>query len=171
VASIILKWKKFGTIKTLPRAGHLAKLSNRERRALGMEVTKNPMVTLTELQTSSVEMGEPFRRTTISAALHKSDLYVIVAKQKPPLSKWHMTARLEFAKRHLKYSQTMRNKILWSDGTLWPECQTSSLEETKHRSSPGQYHPYGVAWCRDVFLVAGTGRLVRIERMMNGAKS
>ena len=29
IASIILKWKKFGTTKTLPRAGHLAKLSNR----------------------------------------------------------------------------------------------------------------------------------------------
>ena len=49
VASIILKWKKFGTTKTLPRAGHPAKLSNRESRALVREVTKNPMVTLTEL--------------------------------------------------------------------------------------------------------------------------
>ena len=44
VASIILKWKKFGTIKTLLRAGHPAKLSN-QRRALVREVTKNPMVT------------------------------------------------------------------------------------------------------------------------------
>ena len=38
VASNILKWKKFGTTKTRPRAGRLVK-----------EVTKNPMVTLTEL--------------------------------------------------------------------------------------------------------------------------
>ena len=59
VASIILKWKMFGTTKTRPRAGSLAKLSNRERSALVKEVTKNPMVTLTELQISSVEMGEP----------------------------------------------------------------------------------------------------------------
>ena len=56
VASIILKWKKFGTTKTLPRDGHPAKLSNRRRRALVVEVTKNPMVTLTELQSSSVEI-------------------------------------------------------------------------------------------------------------------
>ena len=49
VASIILKWKKFGTTKTLPGAGRLDKLSNRWRRALVREVTKNPMVTLTEL--------------------------------------------------------------------------------------------------------------------------
>ena len=56
VASNILKWKKFGTTKTLPRDGHPANLSNRGRRALVGEVTKNPMVTLTELQSSSVEI-------------------------------------------------------------------------------------------------------------------
>jgi hypothetical protein len=59
VASIILKWKKFGTTKTLPRAGRPTKLSNRGRRVLVREVIKNPMVTLTELLSSSVEMGEP----------------------------------------------------------------------------------------------------------------
>ena len=46
VASIILKWKTFGTTRTLPRAGSPAKLSNQGRRALVREVTKNPMVTL-----------------------------------------------------------------------------------------------------------------------------
>jgi hypothetical protein len=40
VASIILKWKKFGTTKTFPRAGCPAKLSNRGRRALVREVTR-----------------------------------------------------------------------------------------------------------------------------------
>jgi hypothetical protein len=49
VASIILKWKQFGTTKTLPKDGRQAKLSNRGRTALVREVTKNTMVTLTEL--------------------------------------------------------------------------------------------------------------------------
>ena len=49
VASIILKWKKFGTTKTLPKAGRSVKLSNRERIDLVRKVTKNPMVTVTEL--------------------------------------------------------------------------------------------------------------------------
>ena len=48
VASI-LKWKKFGTTKSLPRAGRPAKLNSRGRRALIREETKNPMVILTEL--------------------------------------------------------------------------------------------------------------------------
>jgi hypothetical protein len=45
VASIILKCKKFGTTKTIPRASHLAKLSDQGKGALVREVTKNPMVT------------------------------------------------------------------------------------------------------------------------------
>ncbi|KAK3525779.1 hypothetical protein QTP70_007541 [Hemibagrus guttatus] len=45
VASIICKWKKFGTTRTLPRAGLPAKLSD-QGRALVREVTKNQMVTL-----------------------------------------------------------------------------------------------------------------------------
>jgi hypothetical protein len=49
VASIILKWMKFGTTKALPRAGCPAKLSNRGRRVLVREVTKIPMLTLTDL--------------------------------------------------------------------------------------------------------------------------
>jgi hypothetical protein len=82
----------------------------------GEKVTKNPMVTLIELQSSSVEMGEPSRRTTISAALHQSGLYGRVARQKPLLSERHMTGHL-FAKGHLRDSQTMRNNILGSDET------------------------------------------------------
>ena len=107
VAFIILKWKKFVTTKTLPRAGCPSKLSNQGRSALVKEVTKS----------SSVEMGEPSRRTTISAALHQSGLYSRVDRRKPLLSKRHMTARLKFAKKHLNDSQNMRNKILWSDET------------------------------------------------------
>ena len=53
---------------------------------------------LWQFRSSSVEMGEPSRRTTITAALHQSGLYGRVAR----LSKRHMTACLEFAKRHLR---------------------------------------------------------------------
>jgi hypothetical protein len=69
-------------------------------RALVGEVNQKPM----ELHSSSVEMGEPSRRTTIFAALHQSGLYGRVARWKPFLSKRHMTPRLEFANRHLKNS-------------------------------------------------------------------
>ena len=92
--------------------------NNRGRRVLVRQVTKNLMVTLTELQSSSVEMGEHSRRTTISAALHQSGLYGRVARQKPLVSKRHMTAHLEFAKRQLKDSDhEKQDSGLWSDET------------------------------------------------------
>jgi hypothetical protein len=60
----------------------------------------------------------------------------------------------------------MRNKILWADETkrtLWPEFQASSLEETWRKCG-------GSIMLLGCFSVAGTGRLVRIEAKMNGAK-
>uniref|UniRef100_A0AAZ3QFM7 Transposase Tc1-like domain-containing protein n=1 Tax=Oncorhynchus tshawytscha TaxID=74940 RepID=A0AAZ3QFM7_ONCTS len=157
VASIILKWKKFGTTKTLLPA----QLCNRGRRALVREVTKNPMVTLTELHSSSVEMGEPSRRTTISAALHQSGLYGRVARRKPLLSE-----------KHLKDSQTMRNKILWSVET---KIELFGLNAKRHvwrkpGTIPTVKHGGGSIMLWGCFTVAGTVTLVRIEEKMNGAK-
>ncbi|KAG2467943.1 TCB1 transposase, partial [Polypterus senegalus] len=174
VASIIHKWKKFETTRTLPRAGRPSKLSDRGRRALFREMTKNPMVTLSGLQRSSVERREPSRRTTISAAIHQSGLYGRVARRKPLVSKRHMAACLEFAKRHLMDSQTMRNKILWSDETniglfgvnarrhIWRKPgtahhQANTIPTVKHGG--GSIMLWG----------AGTGRLVRIKGKMTAA--
>ncbi|KAK3540002.1 hypothetical protein QTP70_022799, partial [Hemibagrus guttatus] len=56
-------------------SGPPAKPSDRGRRALVRKVTKNPMVTLKELQRFSMVRGEPSRRTTITAGLHQSGLY------------------------------------------------------------------------------------------------
>ncbi|KAK3550784.1 hypothetical protein QTP70_005464 [Hemibagrus guttatus] len=121
---------------------------------------------------------EPSRRTTISAALHQSGLYARVTRQKTFLSKRHMTAHLEFAKRHLKDSQTMRNKILWSDETkielfglngkrhVWRKPGTAHhLANTIHTVK----HGGGSIMLWGCFSAAGTGRLVRMEGKMNSA--
>ena len=63
VASIILKWKKFRTTKTLPRAGRPAKLTNRGEKCLGQGDDQEPDG---HSDRASVEMGEPSRWTTIS---------------------------------------------------------------------------------------------------------
>ena len=78
VSSIIRKWKEDGTTKTLPRADSPTKLSNRARRTLVREVTKNPMTTLTELQSSFAKIGEPAGRTTVSAAFQISFVFGLV---------------------------------------------------------------------------------------------
>ncbi|KAG2458162.1 TC1A transposase, partial [Polypterus senegalus] len=178
VASITRKWKKSEITRTFPRAGRPSKLSDRVRRALVREVTKNPVVILSELQRSSVERGEPSRRTTVSAAVHQSGLYSRVARRKPLLSKRHVAARLEFAKRHLKDSQTMRNKILWSDETkielfgVNARCHVWRKPGTAHHQAntiPTVKHGGGSIMLWGCFIVAGTGRLVRIKGKMTAA--
>lgn len=67
-------------------AGSLLK-SDHVRRASVREVTNNPMVTLSELQSSSAESGEPSRRTTTSEASHQSGPDGSMARQKPLLCK------------------------------------------------------------------------------------
>ncbi|KAI3356677.1 hypothetical protein L3Q82_003364 [Scortum barcoo] len=75
VASISINGRSSETPGLFLELAGLSKLSDRGKRALVREVTKNPMVTLSELQRTSVERGEPSRRTTISAAIHQSGLY------------------------------------------------------------------------------------------------
>ena len=146
VASIILKWKKFGTTRTLPRPGRPAKLSNRGRRALVREVKKNPKITVAELQRCSREMGESSTKSTITTALHQSGLYGRVARRKPLLSARHMKARIEFAKKHMKDSQTMRNKILWSDETKIELFGVNSKRYVWRNPGTAQYNPNSETW-------------------------
>uniref|UniRef100_A0A673WVA6 Homer scaffold protein 2 n=1 Tax=Salmo trutta TaxID=8032 RepID=A0A673WVA6_SALTR len=88
-----------------------------ENDKLKTTVEQRPFAMRLEIELRCILVSnEPSRRTTIITALHQSGLYGWVARQKPLLSKRHMTAHLEFAKMHLK-TQTLKNKILWSDET------------------------------------------------------
>ena len=81
------------------------------------------------------------------------------------------TAHMEFATRHLKDSQAMRSKILWSDET---KIELFGLNAKRHVwRKPGTIltvkHGGGIMlWgCNSA---VGTGRLDRIEGKMYGAK-
>lgn len=44
VQQIVYKWRKFSTVATLPRSGHLVKMTVRAQRKMLNEVKKNPTV-------------------------------------------------------------------------------------------------------------------------------
>ena len=90
-----------------------------------------------------------------------------------------MTARLEFAERHVKDSESMRKKSLWSDETkielfgLNVKCYVWWKPCTAHQPSntiPTVKHGGGSIMLWGCFSVAGIGRLVRMSGTMNGAK-
>ena len=110
------------------------------------------MVTLTELQSSSVKIN-----------LSEGQLSLQHSTNQAFMVEWpdgsHSSVNLEFAKRHLKDSQTMRNKILWSYET---KIELISLNTKRHVwSKPGtiptvKHGGYSIMlW--GCFSVAGTG--------------
>ncbi len=136
------------------------------------EVKKNPKITVAELQRCIREMGESCRKSTITAALHQSGLYGRVARRKPLLSARHMKARMEFAKKHLKDSKMVTNKILWSDETkielFGPNSKRYVWRKpgTAHHLSntvPTVKHGGGSIMLWGCFSAAGTGRPVAIN--------
>ena len=90
-----------------------------------------------------------------------------------------MTARLEFVKRHVKDSDSMRKKILWSDETkielfglnakryIWQKPITA---QDSSNTIPTMKHDGGSILPCGCFSAAGTGTLVRTKGTMNGAK-
>ena len=143
------------------------------------EVKKNPKITVGELQRCSREMGESSTKSTITAALHQSGLYGRVARRKPFLSARHMKARIEFAKKHMEDSQTMRNKILWSDETKIELFGVNSKRYVWRKPGTAHHLPNTIPTVKHgggsimlcfFFSAAGTGRLVAIEGKMNAAK-
>ena len=90
-----------------------------------------------------------------------------------------MIGHLEFAKRQVKVSQSIRQNILWSDEMktelfglnakryIW---QKPSTAPHPSNTIPTVKHGSGSNMLWGCFSVAGTERLLRIERTMNEAK-
>ncbi len=166
VASIILKWKTFGTTRTLPRAGRPAKLSYRGRRALVREVKKNPKITVAELQRCIREMGESCRKSTHPHHCSSPPVGALwqSGRRKPLLSARHMKPHafnLHFFCKKKKLFGLNSKRYVWrKPGTA--HHLSNTVPTVKH--SGGSIMLWGC------FSAAGTGRLVAIERKMNAAK-
>jgi hypothetical protein len=72
------------------------------------------METLKVLQAFMAKTGHSVHVTTISQAVHKSDMYGRVTRRKPLLKKAHLESCLKCAKKkHSGNSVAMWEKVLW----------------------------------------------------------
>ena len=179
VGSIIRKWKLHHTTQALPRKGRPSKLSAQTRRRLVREATERPTITLKELQSSVAGSGVMVHQSTISRALHNTGLYGRVARKKPLLKKYHLKARLEFARKHESDPAAMWEKVLWSDETkielfgqnskryVWRKPNTAHA--SRHTIPTVKYGGGSIMLWR-LFSASGPGKLVKIEGKMDAAK-
>lgn len=69
IRAILRKWKRFGTVVTLPRSGRPPKISPRARREIIREVMKNPCTTSKDLQATLASSNICVHQSTIRRIL------------------------------------------------------------------------------------------------------
>jgi hypothetical protein len=100
---VLIQWKKFGTNKTLPKAGRQPNCAIGGEGFLVRGVTKNPMVTLRESSRVPLRRWESLPEGQQSSQHSNNQAFMVEWPDgSHSLGKRHMTARLEFAKRHVK---------------------------------------------------------------------
>ncbi|CDQ69096.1 unnamed protein product [Oncorhynchus mykiss] len=134
------------------------------------------MITLDELQRSTAEVGDSVHRTTISRILHKSGLYGRVARRKQFLKDIHKKCCLKFATSHVGDTPNMWKKVLWSDETKIELFGNNAKRNVWRKSNTAEHtiptvkHGVGSILVWACFSSAGTGKMVKIDGKMDGAK-
>ncbi|KAK3510401.1 hypothetical protein QTP70_005894 [Hemibagrus guttatus] len=178
VRAVIYKWRKHGTVESLPRSDRPTKITPRAQRQLIQEVTKDPTTSSKELQASLASVNVSVHDSTIRKRLGKNGLHGRVPRRKPLLSKKNIKARLSFARKHLDDPQDFWENTLWTDETkiklfgrsvshyVWRKSNTAFQ---KKNIIPTVKYGGGSVMVWGCFAASGPGRLAVINGTMNSA--
>ena len=178
VGAIVRRWKRYKVTNNLPRSGAPRKISSRAVAMLVRKVKDKPRTTREELVNDLKAAGTTVTKKTIGNTLRRHGLKSCSARKVPLLKKAHIQARLKFANDHLNDSSKAWENVLWSDETkielfginstrrVW---RKKNSEYDPKNTIPTVKHGGGSIMLWGCFSAKGTGRLHRIEGIMNGA--
>jgi transposase len=113
IRSFIKRYKETGSIENLPRCGRPSAITERQKRLLVRETTKNRRAPLSEL---AINTGLEVSTSTISNYLHNSGIDSYVAAKKPFISEENRKRRLAWCIERANWDVIPEwGSVIWSD--------------------------------------------------------
>ncbi len=144
---------------------------------IGVLAKINPCVMREAIKEDLAAVGVHVSKSTVTRALNSIGVTAHHPWKVPLKSRWHLAARLKFARAHVSDSHTQWDKVLWSDETkieLFGHNTKKTIwrkkgEAFKPRNTiPTVKHGGGSIMLWGCFSSSSTGRLVCVNGKMNG---
>jgi len=175
VRAIIKKFATEGHVHNIEGRGRKRILSDRAERTMVRYSKNNPRATTKEvLQAMGPEME--VSRRTVGRILRRGGLKACRPRKTPLLKSVHLKARIAFAKRHMDKDSLFWNRVLWTDETKIELFGHNNVSHVYRESGkaflpkntvPTVKHGGGNLMFWGCFAASGTGRLVKIDGIMN----
>lgn len=112
IYATINRARELHSVKSRPRSGQPAKLTDRDKRHAYTIARRHPRMRYSELQETA---GLDVHPRTIARALHERNIYKRLAVKKFKLTEDHARQRLEFAYKYRHWKAEDWHKVLFSD--------------------------------------------------------
>lgn len=180
VRRILLKWEQHLTIEDLPRSGRPRLFSERDTRAVSLNVRRHPLLPASELLTNNLFLlSQGISASTLYRALRSAGLICRVRISKPLLRPQHLAARLHFARQYHEFSMSDWRRVIFSDESQFHPFDTSGRQTVwvpkknpypAVRFKPTVKHFGGSLMVWGAISFDGVGPIVRIADKLTGAK-
>jgi len=157
VAKILKKYKKHGTVADLPVSGQPRCSAPRMDRDIIRKIEENPRLSAPVINVEmKVKYGLQVSTATIRNRIREVGLKRRAMKKKPFLSKRHIALRLNWAKKHEKWTLEDWKRVIWSDETKINLFGSDGVSKVWRRSDDGDKAKY----CRLTIKHGGGNRMV-----------